>query len=92
MSKTADRVTQFTAEQIKTLSLRLKQRKADRGATPPAIVPVPRTETLPLSFAQQRLWFIDRLSGGGDAAYNVPVAVRLTGTLDVPALAAALSE
>ncbi|MDQ1612719.1 MAG: hypothetical protein QOG00_2650, partial [Pyrinomonadaceae bacterium] len=92
MSKTADRVTQFTAEQIKTLSLRLKQRKADRGATPPAIVRVGRTETLPLSFAQQRLWFIDRLSGGGDAAYNVPVAVRLRGALDIPALSASLSE
>ena len=44
----------------------------------------------PASAAQRRIWFIDRLNGG-DAAYHVPVAVRLLGDLDVPALGRALA-
>ncbi|HEX3531788.1 MAG TPA: amino acid adenylation domain-containing protein [Thermoanaerobaculia bacterium] len=45
----------------------------------------------PLSFAQQRLWFIDRLAPG-ISAYNNPVAMRLAGPLDLAALEAALAE
>ncbi|HJS23819.1 MAG TPA: amino acid adenylation domain-containing protein, partial [Pyrinomonadaceae bacterium] len=52
------------------------------GLTAPPIVPVPRDEPLPLSFAQQRLWFIDQLQPGS-AAYNTPTAVRLTGKLNL---------
>ncbi|WP_037663174.1 non-ribosomal peptide synthetase, partial [Streptomyces aurantiacus] len=48
-----------------------------------------RTRPLPLSFAQQRLWFLDRLSPG-DATYNSAIALRLTGTLDRTALSRAL--
>jgi len=44
----------------------------------------------PLSFAQQRLWFLDRLEPGS-AAYNVPVALRLCGKLDISCLSAALA-
>ena len=43
----------------------------------------------PLSFAQERLWFLDRLTPG-DPAYNVPLALRLEGRLYPAALAAAL--
>jgi amino acid adenylation domain-containing protein len=43
----------------------------------------------PLSFAQQRIWFLDRLDPG-TAVYNLPVAVRLRGALDPAALAGAL--
>ncbi|RKG84503.1 hypothetical protein D7V97_43740, partial [Corallococcus sp. CA053C] len=39
----------------------------------------------PLSFAQQRLWFLDQLAPD-DASYNLPVALRLSGRLDVEAL------
>ncbi|HSG40129.1 MAG TPA: condensation domain-containing protein, partial [Thermoanaerobaculia bacterium] len=45
----------------------------------------------PLSFAQQRLWFLDRLQPGA-ALYNMPAAVRLRGALDRPALERALAE
>ena len=50
----------------------------------PSVARGPRTR-LPLSFAQQRLWFLDRL-GGGSAHYNMPSAVRVRGRFD-PALA-----
>ncbi|HSX62577.1 MAG TPA: condensation domain-containing protein, partial [Tahibacter sp.] len=46
-------------------------------------------EALPLSFAQQRLWFIDRLEGGS-RQYNMPAALRLRGALDTTALQGAL--
>ena len=44
-----------------------------------------------LSYAQQRLWFLDQMTPGS-AAYNVPIAMRLGGTLDIPALTRSLNE
>ncbi|WP_030677332.1 non-ribosomal peptide synthase/polyketide synthase [Streptomyces sp. NRRL B-1347] len=55
----------------------------------PGIPPADRSEPLPLSFAQQRLWFLDRLRPG-ESRYNSAVALRLTGTLDRRALSRAL--
>jgi hypothetical protein len=52
---------------------------------------VGRESVLPLSYAQQRLWFAEQLSEGR-ALYNVPVAVRLSGELDVAALGETLRE
>jgi amino acid adenylation domain-containing protein len=52
---------------------------------------VDRAGKLPLSFAQQRLWFIDKLSSG-NTVYNIQVAVRLLGQLDRGALEKALNE
>ena len=57
----------------------------------PALVPVSRDQELPLSHAQERLWFLDQL-GPGSVAYIVPAAVRLKGWLDVEALQRTLDE
>src|SRR5689334_9607662 len=51
----------------------------------------PRTENLPLSFAQRRLWFLDQLEPGG-SAFNIASALRLSGKLNVPALERSVSE
>ncbi|UNO41477.1 amino acid adenylation domain-containing protein [Streptomyces sp. MST-110588] len=59
-----------------------------RTGTP--VTPVDRGAALPASAAQQRLWFLDAYEPGG-AAYNCTTGLRLTGTLDTDALAAALS-
>ena len=62
----------------------------DRAAPPrPPVVPVDRPAEVPVSFAQRRLWFLNRMAG---PTYGVPVALRLRGTLDVAALTAAVAD
>jgi amino acid adenylation domain-containing protein len=62
------------------------------GAAPPPLAPLPRQGgPLPLSYAQQRLWFMQRLAPES-ATYNIPSGFRLRGPLDRAALAAALAE
>ncbi|MFC4374718.1 non-ribosomal peptide synthase/polyketide synthase [Nocardia halotolerans] len=57
----------------------------------PALIAGPRPDPLPLSPAQQRMWFMNRFDPGS-ATDNIPLAVRLTGTLDVAALQAAIVD
>ena len=57
----------------------------------PALVPTSRDRDLPLSFTQERLWFLDRLAPGS-AAYNIPFALRLRGSLNVRALEQSIGE
>ncbi|MEG4918277.1 amino acid adenylation domain-containing protein [Microcoleus sp. B7-D4] len=55
------------------------------------ISPISREGDLPLSFAQQRLWFLDQLMSG-TPLYNIPNAIGLKGSLNVTALEQSLSE
>ena len=64
--------------------------KMERVLLAPPIVPVPRDQRLPLSFAQQRLWVLDQIEPN-NPLYNIPWATRLTGVLNVEALESALN-
>ncbi|TYZ39399.1 non-ribosomal peptide synthetase, partial [Ralstonia solanacearum] len=57
----------------------------------PAITVADRGEALPLSFAQQRLWFLAQMEGGSEA-YHIPVGLRLKGELDEDALRRSLDR
>ena len=84
--------TLFEAPTVEELSLRVDalQREA-QGLLVPPIQPVSRSVPLPLSFAQQRVWFLDRLEPN-NPAYNVPHSVRLKGPLQTDVLERSLNE
>ncbi|MCP4663626.1 MAG: AMP-binding protein, partial [bacterium] len=65
-------------------------RLAGAGPALPPLRPLPRDRELPLSFAQQRLWFLDQLDPGS-SAYVLSGALRLRGELDLAAVEASLS-
>ncbi|MFL6281661.1 MAG: amino acid adenylation domain-containing protein [Pyrinomonadaceae bacterium] len=77
--------TVFEAPSVGQLIKRLRGANSDR----PPLERQPQPERLPLSYAQQRLWFVDRLEGASPE-YNVPHALRLRGELDRAALERAL--
>ncbi|MGW3275818.1 amino acid adenylation domain-containing protein, partial [Streptomyces kronopolitis] len=79
----------FTARTVADVAALLDGAAADDPATP--IPPAPRERPLPLSAAQQRLWFLDDLTAGS-AEYNTGVGVRLRGRLDHAALGRALDR
>ncbi|MGW2786856.1 amino acid adenylation domain-containing protein, partial [Streptomyces populi] len=63
----------------------------EAGTARQALVPRPRPEPMPLSFAQRRLWFLQQF-GAPSATYHMPLALRLSGDLDRAALSAALAD
>ncbi|HYH45921.1 MAG TPA: condensation domain-containing protein, partial [Thermoanaerobaculia bacterium] len=89
MTDLSSRVTGLSAKKRALLSQRLRGEPgaAAAGAIPRRPLPGP----VRLSFAQERLWFVDRWRPG-TAAYNLLDAIQLVGRLDSGALAAALSE
>ncbi|MGA7732188.1 MAG: amino acid adenylation domain-containing protein [Chloroflexia bacterium] len=64
--------------------------KGGNAAPAPPIRPMQRREDIPLSFAQQRLWFLDQWQPAS-AAYNIPVVMRLNGDLQEEALKASIN-
>ncbi|ANZ40481.1 hypothetical protein BBK82_35180 [Lentzea guizhouensis] len=68
----------------------MRRRLSGRSQQADAIRPADRSKPLPLSFPQQRLWFLDSFQPGG-SGYNSALALRLTGSVDVAALTAALT-
>ncbi|NMO14244.1 non-ribosomal peptide synthase/polyketide synthase [Pyxidicoccus fallax] len=78
----------FEAPTAATLAERLQAPTATRV---PTLVRADRSSAIPLSFSQQRLWFLDQLHPG-QALYNIPLALRLSGSLEPSALQRAFDE
>ncbi|MBD2128005.1 non-ribosomal peptide synthetase [Microcoleus sp. ZQ-A2] len=68
---------------------KLQQSKDDVQVSP--LQPISRNGNLPLSFTQQRLWFLDQLEPN-NTTYNMPAAVRLMGAIDIAALEQSFNE
>ncbi|MBE9211188.1 amino acid adenylation domain-containing protein [Plectonema cf. radiosum LEGE 06105] len=69
----------------------LQQINLNSNSSFESISPVPRNQELPLSFAQQRLWFLYQLEGG-NSTYNLPLTLEITGNLNIAALEQAIRE
>ena len=87
-ARLAARRSELSAEQRAELDRRLQGDTATAG---PRIPRRDETQASPLSFAQQRLWFLDRFDPG-TAAYNIPAVYRLLGKLEPQPLARSLGE
>ncbi|WET76910.1 amino acid adenylation domain-containing protein [Amycolatopsis sp. QT-25] len=79
----------FDDRTVERLAARLDA--STTGTAPSVIRPVPRDRNLPLSFAQQRMWFLDQLDPGS-VEYLIPLALRLSGPLSVETFRAALDR
>src|SRR5690606_11172643 len=84
-----DRLAGMSLEELRRLRAHSSSRARRRRL--PVLLPQRRESILPLSYAQERLWFLDQLGLVG-AAYNMPFVLRLRGALDVTALEHALSD
>jgi hypothetical protein len=69
----------------------LAQRLTQAGTARPALHARQRPDEIPLSFAQTRLWFLHRFQGASPT-YNIPFVLRLSGSVNQPALQAMLND
>src|SRR5947209_11366302 len=84
------RLAELSPERRALLALKLKKKRAET-ARQRTITPEGKRDRAPMSFAQQRLWFLDKLEPGS-AAYNLHAAISLSGRLDLEALVRTLNE
>lgn len=80
----------FDSPTIAALASFISQQKTADALT--NIPKISRSHLLPLSFAQQRLWFVDQFQANSRVAYNIPMALRLSGPLNVTALERVIAE
>ncbi|KAG0222973.1 hypothetical protein BGX31_008767, partial [Mortierella sp. GBA43] len=83
--------TLFATPSLSAFAEEIKKHLEQDIAVLPSIEQIPRTELLPLSSAQQRMWFLAQLDGVSDI-YHVPMPIRLSGFLDQKALQRAVNE
>ncbi|WP_339511805.1 non-ribosomal peptide synthase/polyketide synthase [Pseudomonas sp. RL_15y_Pfl2_60] len=85
----------FEQPTVALLAQAIAKRQAEAASPQSAVAPALKTQArpaqLPLSFSQQRLWFIEQLTPG-TTLFNIPFALRLKGDLNVPALHASLND
>ncbi|MEV0945556.1 amino acid adenylation domain-containing protein [Rhodococcus sp. NPDC049939] len=79
----------FEAPTVEALAVRVERYAGEGGR--PVLEASPRPDRVPLSLAQQRMWFLNQFDPES-AVYNIPVAIRLSGDLDVAALDAAVAD
>ncbi|AUX27628.1 hypothetical protein SOCEGT47_082240 [Sorangium cellulosum] len=91
MTELAQRIKGLSSEELRALVATLKQRRPRAGGAAPGPVRTGARTRFPLSFAQQRLWFLYRYAPDSPA-YNLHAAVRFRGALDGAALEGALSR
>ncbi|WP_422645819.1 amino acid adenylation domain-containing protein [Xenorhabdus ehlersii] len=83
--------TLFKAPALLAFAKVVDERLNEQRGALPAITPTPHDGALPLSFAQQRLWFLAQFEGVSDT-YHIPLALRLRGQLDIHAWQQALNH
>jgi len=90
MDRFEDQLAKLTPQQRAVLELKLKKKRAATGVGQ-KITRRQETDAHPMSFSQQRLWFIDQLQPG-ESAYNIGYAARIQGDLNVDALEKSVQE
>ena len=88
MSNVNQRIANLSPEKLALLQERLSK-KVNPGVKKSKIIPRQSADPAPLSFSQQRLWFLNQLEP--DSPFNISIAVRLNGSLNVDALAQTLN-
>ncbi|CAQ85107.1 MULTISPECIES: non-ribosomal peptide synthase/polyketide synthase [Photorhabdus] len=83
--------TLFEFPSLSTFAEQMSVQLGEVDSILPAIMPISRDSELPLSFAQQRLWFLAQFEGVSDT-YHIPIALRLCGQLDIAAWQQALNH
>jgi hypothetical protein len=91
MGETTRRIEMLSPPEKRALLARLLKERQQAGASPPLLLRRKTTDRFPLSFAQQRLWFLNQLQPD-NPVYNETKAVRLVGSLNVAALQQSLNE